>query len=443
VTIEKVILGGLGLARLADGIIVLVPYVLPGEVAAIEIYSRKKQYAQARLVKIVEASSQRISPPCSYFASCGGCDLQHASYPHQLAVKADYFQDTLARALSPACFSAIQFGPVLGCEQAFNYRQRIRLQCDSSGRLGFYKKESHEIIDIDSCALAAAEINSVLLSLKEAGDRYSLLENAEAVELLYSPSDRKVIVVVHLLRKARPADIAAAKKLSAEIDLVKSVWIAVEGFALSGPYQAGINDSTEIANRIELSLDGAVYAEKLTFTIEPGGFCQVNLRQNQQLILLMLDWVREENIQGRALDLFCGMGNFSLPLAQSGFSVTGMDVQRAAIRSAQFNADRNNLKNCLFSRSDAQTAVEILLKNKAQFDLVLLDPPRQGCKNIISALPSLGAEYIIYISCDPATLARDLALLADSGYAIKRCRGVDMFPQTHHIESISLLQRSP
>ena len=440
-TIEKVILGGQGLARLEDGIIVLVPEVLPGELVEIEICSRKKQYVQARLVKIVEASPQRRSPPCKYFSSCGGCDLQHAAYPYQLILKSDYFKDTLARAIAPDCFSAIDFGPVLGCENEFNYRQRVRLQRDSSGRLGFYKKGSHDVIDIDSCALAVREINSVLTLLRGAAGHSSLLENAEALELLYSPLDRKVIVIVHLVRKARPADIAAARSLSAESDLVKSIWIAVEGFALSGPYQADATDSTEISTRIELALHGIPQAETLHFSIEPGGFCQVNLQQNQRLVQLMLEWVDEEKIQGCALDLFCGMGNFSLPLAQSGFSVTGMDVQRAAIRSAQLNAERNSINNCLFSRSDAQQAIEILIQDKEQFDLVLLDPPRQGCKNIIPALPVLGAEHIIYISCDPATLARDLAELSKNGYSIIKCRGVDMFPQTHHIESISLLKK--
>nr|MBF0222685.1 23S rRNA (uracil(1939)-C(5))-methyltransferase RlmD [Desulfobulbaceae bacterium] len=440
VEIEKIVLGGQGLARLPDGLVVLVDSVLPGETVTIELSSKKKQYAQAKLLEVVESSPHRIVPPCKYYADCGGCDLQHFSYTSQLAVKNNCFTDTVERALGAELFSAIQIEPVLSSVNEFYYRQRIRLQRDRYGELGFYKKGSHDVVDIDSCLLAVAEINSVLSSLKECAHR-SLIENAVAVELNYSPLDGKVIIIVHLARKPRATDIASAKKIADEIALVKSVWIAVEGFSLNGPYLSGANGDTLSAQTIEFLLEGASQSEKLKFSIEPGGFCQVNLEQNQRLVSLLLDWVRECSVHGRVLDLFSGMGNFSLPLAQLGLEVMATDVQRAAIRSGQLNADRNNIISCSFARSDAFSAIKKLAKDSEKFELILLDPPRQGCKNITQYLPALGAEYIIYISCDPATLARDLAHLSKIGYSIKKCRAVDMFPQTHHIESISLLKR--
>lgn len=440
VEIEKIVLGGQGLVRLQDGFVVLVPSVLPGETVKIELASKKKQYAQAKLLEVVKPSPHRITPPCRYYDDCGGCDMQHFSYASQLTAKDDCFKDTLARFLGTDFFSTIQIEPVLDCVNEFHYRQRIRLQRDKYGELGFYRKGSHDVIDIDACPLAVSEINCVLKSLRGC-DQYSLIENAIAIELNYSPLDGKVIVIVHLSRKPRAADKASAEKFINEIAMVKSLWIAVEGFSLIGPYLSNSNEPNVSDETIEFLLEGLSKKEKLKFTIEPGGFCQVNLSQNQQLVTLLLHWIEEFNIKGRALDLFSGMGNFSLPLAQFGFNVIAMDVQRAAIRSAKQNAEQNGIENCLFTRSDAFNAIKKLVKDTDKFDLILLDPPRQGCKNITPYLPALGAEYIIYISCDPATLARDLVQLAKSGYSIKKCRAVDMFPQTHHIESISLLKR--
>jgi 23S rRNA (uracil1939-C5)-methyltransferase len=176
-------------------------------------------------------------------------------------------------------------------------------------------------------------------------------------------------------------------------------------------------------------------------TIEPGGFCQVNGGQNENLIALVLEWAKVD-AGHKVLDLFCGMGNFSLPIARHAASVVGMDLQRSAIRSAERNAKINGMVNCTFSQHAAREGAEHLVHGGEKFDLVLLDPPRQGCAEVIPLLTEFGAAQIIYISCDPATLCRDLLLLEQEGYAVEKMKMVDMFPQTHHLETIVSLRRS-
>ena len=179
---------------------------------------------------------------------------------------------------------------------------------------------------------------------------------------------------------------------------------------------------------------------ELVLRFEAGGFCQVNHQQNERLIRQLLAWAQVN--QGDAvLDLFCGMGNFSLPLALAARQVVGTDLQRSSIRGASANAQANHLTNCLFRQAAALDAVREFKKVAEPFDLVLLDPPRLGCREIMPYLPDLGAAKIIYISCDPATLVRDLALLQGHGFGLRKLRGIDMFPQTCHVESIALLGR--
>jgi 23S rRNA (uracil1939-C5)-methyltransferase len=180
--------------------------------------------------------------------------------------------------------------------------------------------------------------------------------------------------------------------------------------------------------------------ESLRMTIEPGGFCQVNADQNEKLVALVIEWAKLD-LRHKVLDLFCGMGNFSLPLARQVKSVIGMDLQRSAIRSAKRNAGINGIANCTFSQNSAFAGAKSLAAAGEKFDIALLDPPRQGCAEVIPYLPQIGVSQIIYISCDPATLCRDLVLLDREGYEVEKMKMVDMFPQTHHLETIVSLRR--
>lgn len=440
VDIQKVVTGGHGLARLADGLVVMVPFVLPGETVVVSIAKQHKGFAEAVLLEVLQPAPQRVEPVCPSFMACGGCHLQHGDYPSQLAIKEAILLDLLARQrLLPTATLAAVCQPIMAAPSPLHYRQRIRLQVDSNGRLGFFAARSHAVVEVASCPLAAAELNQVLSELRRLAAWQKLAQQAVAVELLLSPLSGQVEVIVHLGRRPRAADQQAAKALAADLKLVQAVWLAAEGCALSGP-SAGAGPAGLKSTGLALALPEDLGDRPLVLRFEAGGFCQVNHQQNERLIRQLLAWA-EVGPKDRVLDLFCGMGNFSLPLAGHARQVVGTDLQRSSIRGASANARANGLTNCVFQQAVAVDAVREFKKAAEPFDLILLDPPRSGCREILPYLPDLGAAKIIYISCDPATMIRDLVLLQGHGFGLHKLHGIDMFPQTCHLESMALLRR--
>ncbi len=439
-TVEKVIKGGLGLGRLADGQVVMVPRVLPGELVRVQLRRHHKQYQEADLLEVLQSSDQRVMPICPMYDTCGGCDFQHAAYTEQLRLKNGILTETLCRArLCQEKELATLMGAAQASPKLFGYRQRIRLQV-SQGRAGYFGRQSHDLVPVSRCPLAGEGINSVLADLSVSRQFQSLLSMSSAIELLENPAHNSIILLIHYTRKTRPGDHQAARLLCQALPLLEAVIFSVEG-QTKGPC---FNDTGEIPLSgllVEFSLPAGLCRQSLTLALEPGGFCQVNLGQNENCIRLLLDWTREMK-PTKALDLFCGMGNFSLPLAMQGWEITGMDMQRSTIRSAVRNAEAAGLADrCRFSQESATKAARRLLAEKATFDCLILDPPRSGCAELIPLLPGLEARQIIYISCDPATLARDLAGLTKTGYRLTEVRLVDMFPQTAHQETMVRLER--
>ena len=432
--IEKLVMGGLGLGRLPDGLVILVPQALPGETVLVKAVTKKKSYLEARLLDIMEPSPSRVSPSCPLYGRCGGCDFQHVGPEVQAQLKSTILTDQLLRArlLTEDELAAILTEP-LAAPFFFNYRQRIRLQINSKGECGFLLRHSHQIVPTTHCLLARQELNQVLASLADYSKLRHLLSLSSSLELLFSPVGKQVILVFHFLRKPRPTDIKAAAKGAEQLKNVCGIVLQVEGRGRFGPYSTDQDAAPLLSSRLKLAEGHKIY-----FRFEPGTFCQVNLAQNEQLVNLLLDWAAVQKYE-RVLDLFCGMGNFSLPLAIFAREVLGMDLQRAAIRSAAANAGEFSLKNCRFERLAAAEGAKQCLARQERFDLVLLDPPRAGCRDAIPAILELSPARIIYISCDPATLCRDLGMLTDNGYQINRIKMVDMFPQTHHIETIAML----
>ncbi|MFH1019901.1 MAG: 23S rRNA (uracil(1939)-C(5))-methyltransferase RlmD, partial [Pseudomonadota bacterium] len=395
---------------------------------------------EADLLEVFVPSAQRIPPICSVYDTCGGCDFQHAIYEEQLRLKNGILGETLCRAgLCREEELAALLGAPLASPQTFGYRQRIRLQV-AEGRAGYFGRQSHKLVPVSRCPLAGEGINSVLAELLKSRPFQSFMDLASAIELLENPARNSIILLIHYTRKARPAEHQTAKLLCQALSKLAAVIFSVEGQA-KGPYFTERGEVLPGELRVEFSLPGELCGQPLSLGLEPGGFCQVNLGQNENCIKLLLEWTRGMP-PGKALDLFCGMGNFSLPLAMQGWEVTGMDMQRSTIRSAVRNAEKAGLaERCRFSQESAAKAARRLLAESATFDCLLLDPPRSGCAELIPLLPGLNARQIIYISCDPATLARDLAGLIQAGYRLSEVRLVDMFPQTAHQETMVRLER--
>lgn len=439
-TVDKVIKGGLGLGRLADGQVVMVPRVLPGELVRVQLRRQHKQYQEADLLEVLTPSDQRIPSACPVYDTCGGCDFQHVAYDEQLRLKNNILGETLCRAgLCREEELTALLGTPLASPKQFGYRQRIRLQV-AQGVLGYFGRQSHSLVPVSRCPLAGESINSVLADLSASRQFQALLPMASAIELLENPGHNSIILIIHYTRKTRPGDHQAARLLCQTLPLLEAVIFNVDGQA-KGPCFSDTGEIPLSGLLVEFSLPEGLCGQPLTFALEPGGFCQVNLGQNENCIKLLLEWTRGMQ-PTKALDLFCGMGNFSLPLAMQGWDVTGMDMQRSTIRSAVRNAETAGLGDrCRFSQESATKAARRLRVEQGTFDCLLLDPPRSGCAELIPLLPGLNARQIIYISCDPATLARDLVGLTKAGYRLAEVRLVDMFPQTAHQETMVRLER--
>lgn len=441
VTVEKIIPGGFGLGRSADGKVVLVPYTLPGEKVDVEPVKQRKSYQEARLVEVLTPSKERVDPPCSHYMKCGGCDFQHIEQATQLLLKHQILAELLQRSSISEQVNINQIlEDPLASPDSYGYRQRIRLHVSDENKLGFYQYHSHNVEPISSCPLADPKINEILAQLNNSRAMTSLAKHAEAVEILLSPDEDNVVLYLRYIRKPRPADKNCAVEIEQTIEGVKSILMTVAGHVIFGPFGSEKKNSSDIS-LIKFTLPSKIVGRDMAMTLEPGGFCQVNHKQNENLIQLVLEWATV-SLKDRVLDLYCGMGNFSLPLALGAKEVVGMDSQRSAIRSAIRNGQLAEIENCRFEKQSALDGAKELLNSKESFDIVLLDPPRQGCAEIVPYLSELATKRIVYISCDPATLVRDLNQLINLDFEIQRMKVVDMFPQTHHLEVVTLLERN-
>ncbi|WP_136796546.1 MULTISPECIES: class I SAM-dependent RNA methyltransferase [Desulfosediminicola] len=438
ITISKIIHGGLGLGQLADGKWAMTRFTLPEEQVNIAIDRIKKNYVHGKLLNIIKANRGRIAPPCPYYGSCGGCDLQHAAYDLQLQIKTDVIQDLVDKEFHG---TEVQVGcsvaKALASPDQFHYRQRIRLWVDEYGDCGFHRHRSHEVVAIESCMLAKPELNQALRQLREHSSFNHLTDLTSEVELLWNPESSKIATIFHYRRKPRPADFQAAAAIVKELELIESIFFKGEAFPLTD----GLSKRAEAASLAVTYPDFNHDSATLRLGWEIGGFCQVNLEQNRNLIECVLNQLAVEADE-TVLDLFCGSGNFSIPIATRARHVLGIEGQGAAIRSARHYSGLAGLNNTEFTKSPIHQACKKLVADGASFDCLVIDPPRQGIPGLNRELTQLCRSRIVYISCDPATLCRDMGELVRSGFTVKCIQPVDMFPQTHHIETVVLLEKN-
>lgn len=438
VTIEKFVNGGYGLGQRSCGQVVLVRHVLPGEVVKVTFLAEKKTHLFASLDSIITPHQQRRRPPCPLAGRCGGCDLQHADYSLQLQLKKSIIKELLERGGSSLAAATALLADPLAAPEELHYRQRLRLQVSALGRLGYHRFQSHEVITTSSCPLGSTLHNRVLTDLCSNPAARKLFAVTSEVEIQENPSSGRGLIIVHLRRKPRPADRAAAASLGEILADVDGVYLRGEGFSQLGPYGAG-NTSAGLPMSLHHSSSPAL-PQGLSLSWEVGGFCQVNLQQNRTLIDTVLAFTRAVSGQ-RILDLYCGMGNFSIPLALQGAEVTGIEGQAAAIRSATANAKAYPNISTRFLQRPIHAACQELVDSGETFDCVVIDPPRSGAPDLADHLSLLTNKKIVYISCDPATLCRDLQQLCQRGFSIRKLQPIDMFPQTHHIETVVLLEK--
>lgn len=460
--IERLSYGGEGVGR-HDGFVVFVPRSVPGERVRARVLRRKRQYATAELEEVLEAAPDRVEPPCPYYARCGGCQLQHLSYAAQLANK----QAEVAEALEKiGGLENLPLRPIIGAQETLGYRNKmvfhlmrragavsLSLVGRSAGggavaRGGRGKapyQTNRQQIAIDACAILDARANALIPALNAAltrmlGDGPDTPPHESFGHLML----RLGVGTGHpmaMLGVAVP-ELAAAEQrqrwqpLIAALPEGASIWFNV----MRRPWDEHFGrDSHHIhgPQTMRESVRG------LSYELLPETFFQTNTRQAGLLMDLVVQWLnpRPDDL---ILDLYAGCGGLSLPLAQRCAAVLGVESAYSAILDGQMNARRNGLLNCSFRSGLAEKMLRKLWAEGLKASLVVLDPPRSGCHpKVIELLPRFPARELLYVSCSPPTLARDLKALAALGYEVIEVQPLDLFPQTYHVECVVALEAPP
>ena len=385
VRVERILPGGVGLAH-AEGVTLFVSLAAPGDLARVRVDSTKGRAAFASIVEVLEPSPVRVEPPCPYFGRCGGCDFQQLTYEAQLDAKAEIIRDCLRRVAHTEPPTSIEVVP---SPEVWRYRSRARWQHDALRRhLGYYERGSHRVCDVAECPVAAPPVAERLARLRELMSEGSLPQAAEF--------------------EAVAGD---------------------EGVALEPSVEPG--DEHEQVRRIGVE----------TYRFDAGCFFQINHTLLEPLV--------EEGLRGTsdggetALDLYSGVGLFALPLARRFKQVTAVEGNPAAAAYARRNLSDASLTNARVETSAVGDWLARHAEELGRADFVLLDPPRAGAEpEAVRGIISLKPRHISYVSCDPATLARDLRQLLDADYRLDSLRAFDMFPQTHHVETVVHLFKS-
>ena len=417
--IERLAYGPAGVGRI-DGKVVFVPNTAPGDWVDVVLTEEKKRHAMGRVVALRHPGPERRHPPCPYIPRCGGCPWQHVTYPEQLRAKESLVRENMRRIggmVDPPVL------PIIPSSQEWRYRHRIRLRTERPARLGFYQAQSHELVELADCLIAGK--NSAT-HLSCARDWLAQLQTlVRRVELLTSDpvctSAEDVVLMGNAEGPFYPADEEACTAfLRAHAD--------VSGLILFGRGWRRTWGKTRVV--LDLGVDG------MTLEVKNGGFTQVNPAGNRILIKTLLRLGRFEHSQ-KVIECYSGAGNFSLPIAQQVRELTGIEQDSQAIADARDNAKRVGLRNVRFLRTSVQVGVQTLIRRHVRADVLVLDPPRAGAAEIVENIPQLGVHKVVYISCDPTTLARDLGRLVQLGYRVDCLQPIDLFPQTYHVETIA------
>jgi 23S rRNA (uracil1939-C5)-methyltransferase len=432
--IEKLIYGGDGLARLpADargrGKAVFIPFVLAGEKVEAAVTEEKPGFARAHAATIVEPSAHRIQPPCPHFGRCGGCNYQHTSYEHQLEIKQEILRENLRRIakLEPQCEIQVHPSP------PWNYRNRSRLQVRAQPEFaaGYYKFASHELLPVEECPISSALINRGITGLWQAGRAGKVVEGVREVEFFANADDTNLLVEVLCAPEARRAAVRAwAEELCASMP-------EIVGVAAFREPQKGVQEPLVTVGASELTYQTKTAA----YRVSAGAFFQTN----RFLIDELVNIVTADRSGELALDLFAGVGLFSTALARDIRHIVSVEMSHLSSSDLKYNLPVNgtgiqSTTHEFLSKARVATGTSPVPLSRP--DLVVVDPPRSGLGDPVArGVAELNSPRITYVSCDPATLARDLVPLQAAGYRVEQLHLVDLFPQTYHLETVVHLVR--
>ncbi|HSL51856.1 MAG TPA: 23S rRNA (uracil(1939)-C(5))-methyltransferase RlmD [Candidatus Deferrimicrobiaceae bacterium] len=443
-TIDDLAFGGEGVGR-ADGYVVFVPGGLPGDRLRVRLVQARSRFGRGVIDAVEQPSPQRVEAPCPYFGRCGGCRLQHMAYPAQLAYKAKQVADALQRL---GGLTGIEVRPIIGAEETFGYRNKMEFTVARSPKaplvVGLHEADRYDaVLDIERCLLQSDRMNALLAEARgffaergltvyeqDTGEgllRFLMLrEGRHTGELMTNvvTSAPAVSELAPLAQRLQARDAGTTSVVMNVNPKKASVAVGVEEHLLGG------------RDHIRERVGG------LTFQVSASSFFQTNTRQAERLFDLVIDSAGLTGTE-TVYDLYSGTGAISLLLARRARWVYGIEVAQAAVDDAGLNAAANSITNCTFVCGEVRFVLPSLIAKGVTAEVAVADPPRAGFHpKALHALITLGARRIVYVSCNPTTLARDLGELVRGGYRLEWVQPVDMFPHTPHIEAVARLERA-
>ncbi|MDO6640109.1 MULTISPECIES: 23S rRNA (uracil(1939)-C(5))-methyltransferase RlmD [unclassified Shewanella] len=416
---------GAGIAQ-HDGKVVFIPGALPGETVTAQLIEQKKKYAKAKLLKIQIATDKRVAAQCPHYQQCGGCDLQHMSIDAQREYKQDALQNLMGK-LAVNIDDKIMTSMITG--EQWHYRRRARLATlfDKKTKhlqLGFRAANSNNIVDIKQCDVLAVALSALIEPFSNVLNQLQAKMTLGHLEL--TEAENGIFAVLRITKALKTDD---EQRLKA--------------FALEHQIQLLVQDNDgelrSLVSDDHIELPKYLLANgQVECRFSPGNFVQVNADINQRMVAQAIEWLDPQQDE-RILDLFCGVGNFSLPLATQAADVIGVEGVPEMVTQAKQNAADNNLTNLSFFHADLSADLS-QASWLGKIDKLLLDPARAGAYESLQWLSKMKPKKVVYVSCNPASLARDSQVLIEQGYQLKKLTMLDMFPQTHHIEAMALFE---
>lgn len=436
---------GEGIAKIDNKYPIFIEGALKGEKVKVRIVKVNKNFAYGKLMEVLEASEERVNPPCDIYKRCGGCKLQHASYKAQLDFKWDRVKDCVSKIgkLDP---SIVKYP--LGMEEPWRYRNKVQLPIgliNGEVKIGFFAPRSHDIIDMESCLIQDEIGDKVVKLTREWIEKFNI--RPYNVDGEY---DEKGIVRHIMIRRGFTTnEVMVVLVTNGETLPHKEEFVDLMVKNIPGIKSVIQNINSKKTNVI-LGLESKTlwgedtisdYIGDFRFNISPLSFFQVNPTQTEVLYGKALEYA---NLTGNeeVFDAYCGTGTITLFLSQKAKKVYGVEIIPQAIDNAWINAKENKVENVEFFVGESEVVIPDLINKGVKADVVVVDPPRKGCdKKLLDAITNINAKKIVYVSCDPSTLGRDLKVLEENGYKTLEVQPVDMFPNTSHIENVAKLIR--
>ncbi|MBC2117847.1 23S rRNA (uracil(1939)-C(5))-methyltransferase RlmD [Listeria booriae] len=424
-----------------DGYPIFVPQGLPDEIAQIKVLKTNKNYGFGKIIELTKESADRVTPPCLVYSQCGGCQLQHLSYDGQLRMK----QKQVAQVMKRIGKQDVEVLPTLGMENPWNYRNKAQVPVGFvNGRLvaGFYQQRSHQIIDMNTCLIQQEENNEVIQTARAIFAKYHVEP--------YDETTRKGVLRHLMTRFATTTGELMLVIVTTKLNFPNKAEIMAE-------LQQSIPELTSLVQNVNTANTNVIFGEQtvvlagreyimdtihgISFAISARSFYQVNPEQTEILYaeaLKLAGLTGEETV----IDAYCGIGSISLCLAKEAKHVYGVEIVPQAIEDARANAKLNKMDNVTFAVGKAEEVIPDWFKQGIKADVLVVDPPRKGCDDaLLQTILKMKPKRVVYVSCNPATLARDMLVLTEGGYEAKMVQPVDMFPQTTHVECVTVLQR--